>query len=214
MPPGRLSVRDVQQRAAQRQQGMIPSAEPFAYVDRKHNSTPPLKVGIVQDVSGSQQGPADAAVSGAWSLAKAANDIPGAQVAMASFGDDVHAIIKPFTKISDVPTLHTNAGTHHFLDAVKAVEGQLILTRPGAARLLVILTDGDFASSSDTYGRDAALRRLTSFGVKILWVDTDGHGAYLPAKMPGLRISSGAASGNYSAIPSVICHEAVAALTQ
>jgi hypothetical protein len=170
-------------------------------------------VGIVQDVSGSQSEAAAAAVSGAWSLAKAANDIPGAQVAMVSFGDDVHAIIKPFTKMTEVPVLHTNAGTYHFLDAVKTAEGELNLTRPGAARLLVILTDGDFMTG-DHYGRDNALRRFTSFGVKILWVDTDGHGAYLPAKMPGLRISSGAASGNYSAIPSVICHEAVNALTQ
>ena len=214
MPPGRLSMRDVQQRAAQRAQGMVPSAEPFTYTDRKHNTTPPLKVGIVQDVSGSQGGAANAAVSGAWSLAKAAVDIPGAQVAMVSFGDDVHAIIKPSTRVDEVPMISAHAGTRHFLAAVKAVEGQLNLTRPGSARLLVILTDGQFASTVDQSGRDAAMKRLTSHGVKILWVDTDGQGMDLPAKMPGLRISTSAAYGNNSAIPSVICHEAVNALTQ
>lgn len=210
LPPGRLSTRALQQRNAQRQAGMIPSAEPFTYTERKHVTTPALKVGIIQDVSGSQSAAAAAAVSGAWSLAKAANEIVDAKVAMVSFGNDVHSIIKPLTKVVKVPELNTNAGTNYFLDALKAIEGELELTKPGAARLLVILTDGEF-NFTDENGRDAALKRLTEAGVKVLWMDTDGYGRHLPRKMPGLHIFN-KASGNYSAIPSVICHEAVTAI--
>lgn len=212
MPPGRLSTRAMQQQAAQRSMGMVPSAEPFTYTDRRHVSTPPLKVGIIQDVSGSQSRAAAAAASGAWALAKAANEIPDAKVAMVSFGDEVSCIIKPLTKVTLVPKLEANAGTYYFLDSLDAVEGQLQLTRPGAARLVVVLTDGRFMDS-DMNGKDAALRRLTSYGVKVLWMDTDGHGMYLPSRMPGLHIFD-AASGNYDAIPNVICHEAVTALTK
>jgi hypothetical protein len=212
LPPGRMSTWALHQRNLQRRAGIVPTAEPYTYMDRKHVTTPPLKVGIVQDVSGSQSGAAAAAVSGAWSLAKAANDIPDAKIGMVSFGNDVHSIIKPLTKVTKVPVINANAGTHYFLDALRAIEGELELTRSGAARLLVILTDGDLAFH-DIQGRDAALRRLTGFGVKVLWVDTDGYGNYLPRKMPGLHIFD-KASGNYDSIPSVICHEAVTALTK
>jgi len=212
LPPGRLSMWAMQQRKLQRNVGMQPTAEPFTYMDRKHVTTPPLKVGIIQDVSGSQSGAADAAVSGAWSLAKAANDIPDAKVAMVSFGNDVHSIIKPLTKVTLVPVIYAGAGTNYFLDSLRAIEGELDLTRKGSARLLVILTDGEL-NMTDMQGRDAALKRLTQHGVKILWLDTDGYGSHLPAKMPGLHISV-KSSGNYDIIPGVICHEAVRALVK
>lgn len=213
LPPGRLSTWALHQRGLQRRAGIMPTATPYTYMERKHVTTPPLRVGIIQDVSGSQSAAAAAAVSGAWSLAKAANEIPDAKVAMVSFGNDVHSIIKPLTKVTGVPVINANAGTHHFLDSLRALEGELNLTRRGFARLVVILTDGEFYSTEDIQGRDAALRRLTECGVKILWLDTDGHGQHLPVRMPGLHISQ-RASGNYAAIPNVICHEAVAALTK
>lgn len=209
-PPGKVSMRTMQQRRAQRSMGMLPSAEPFVYMDRRPVTTPPLKVGIIQDVSGSQSDAASAAVSGAWALAKAANDIPGAKVAMVTFGNDVHCIIKPQTRIGKVPVISANAGTYYFIDSLRAIEGELDLTSPGAARLVVILTDGQFAEHDLRY-RDTALRRLTEHGVKILWMVTDYGTSYVPEKMPGLHIFT-KASGNYSVIPRVICHEAVTAL--
>jgi Mg-chelatase subunit ChlD len=210
LPPGRLSARSLQQRTAQRSAGMQPTVPPFTYTDRVRTTTPPLKVGIVQDVSGSQAGAAAAAVSGAWALANAATQIPDAKVAMVTFGNAVHCIIKPQTKVEQVPVVNANAGTEYFLESLKALEGELELMRPGAARLVVILTDGQL-SFEDLHGRDAALYRLTQAGVKVLWMVTDGGSRHTPKKMPGLHIFT-QASGNYSVIPNVICHEAVAAL--
>lgn len=210
LPPGRLSMRAAQQQDAQLRAGLIPDAEPFTHKDRTHVPTPPLKVGIVQDVSGSQGQAANAAVSGAWSLAKAALMIADAEVAMVSFGDRVNAIIKPRERLKQVPVIQTPYGTDYFCDALQALEGMLDLMHPGTARLVVVLTDGHF-SSRDTRDRDASLRRLTETGVKILWMDTDGNGTAVPAKTPGLHIFT-KASGNYAIIPKVINTEAVNAL--
>jgi hypothetical protein len=212
LPPGRLSMRSVQQLEAQVANGLMPDAEPFTYKDRQHVPTPPLKVAIIQDVSGSQGSAAAAAVSGAWSLAKATQMIADAEVAMVSFGDRVNAIISPREKLAKVPMLKTPYGTDYFLDALKAVEGQLDLTRAGSARLVVILTDG-YLNRSDINGRDAALKRLTDFGVKILWMvtDGDGDGEYVPKKMPGVHIFKDAA-GNFDIVPKIINIEAVNAL--
>lgn len=210
LPPGKLSMRAAQQQDAQLHAGLIPDVEPFTHKDRTHIPTPPLKVGIVQDVSGSQGSAANAAASGAWSLAKAAQMIADAEVAMVSFGDRVNAIIKPRERLKQVPVIQTPYGTDYFCDAVQALEGLLDLMRPGSARLVVVLTDGHF-SSRDFKNRDASLRRLTTAGVKILWMDTDGDGAAVPEKMPGLHIFT-KASGNYDIIPKVINVEAVNAL--
>lgn len=211
LPPGKLSVRLAQQEDAQRAAGLMPDAAPFVHKDRQHVPTPPLKVGIVQDVSGSQGGPAAAAASGAWSLAKATQMIEDAQVAMVTFGDAVHAIYKPGVKMPKVPVLSTDYGTRHFLAALQAVEGVLNLARQDSARLLVILTDG-YLDRSDLDGRDAALKRLADLGVKILWMRTSGSGdEYVPARMHGVHVFD-KASGNYEIIPKVITSEAVNAL--
>jgi hypothetical protein len=212
MPPGRLSMAAVMQRDAQNAAGVTVTAEPFKYKDRRRVMTPPLKVGIIQDVSGSQGGPASAAVSGAWSLARATMMIDDAEVAMVSFGDAVHKIIGPKDRMTQVPVISANAGTQYFLDSLKAIEGALDLTRPGSARLVVILTDG-YLSSRDLDGRDAALKRLTDYGVKILWLITSGSGEdeYVPVNIPGVHIFRKAANA-YDIIPQVIVHEAVQAL--
>lgn len=212
LPPGRLSMRAVRQHDAQISVGQLPDAEPFTYKDRRHVSTPPLKVAIIQDVSGSQGAAAAAAASGAWSLAKAAQMISDATVAMVSFGDRVNAIIRPGEKLSQVPILQTPYGTDYFVDALKAVEGQLDLTRSGSARLVVVLTDGYF-SGRDMQNRDAAIKRLTDTGVKFLWMVTDGSGEdpYVPAKNKLVHVFKDA-SGNFGIVPKVINVEAVNAL--
>lgn len=212
LPPGRLETRAALQGDAQRAAGLQVSTEPFRHKERRHVPTPPLKVGIIQDVSGSQGGPAAAAVSGAWSLAKGTEMIEDSTLAMVTFGDAVHAVFKPGVKMPKVPLLSTDYGTRYFAEAVQAIDGVLHFTRRDSARLLVILTDGYFHRGE--FGpRDKVLKRLTDLGVKVLWLRTYGDGdEYLPGggRMPGVHVTD--AAGNNEIIPKLIVTEAVNAL--
>ena len=146
LPPGRLSTRSLQQRTRSEYAGMLPNVPPFTYTDRVQTTTPPLKVGIVQDVSASQAGAAECCGVRGVGAGESCHQIPDAKVAMVTFGNAVHSIIKPQTKVEKVPVVNTNAGTEYFLESLKALEGELELIRPGAARLVVILTDGQLTS--------------------------------------------------------------------
>jgi hypothetical protein len=212
LPPGRLSMRAVQQLEAQDAAGLLPTVEPFTYKDRQHVPTPPLKVGIIQDVSASQSSAAAASASGAWSLAKATQMIADAEVAMVSFGDRVNPIINPRQRLKQVPIIRTPYGTNYFTQALQAIEGELDLTRAGAARLVVILTDGYFMAH-DISQRDPAIKRLADMGVKFLWMVTDGDGdaEYTPYGIKGVHVYKDAA-GHFDVIPKVINGEAVRAL--
>lgn len=214
LPPGKLSVRAAMQGAAERSLGLPSDTEPFTRKDRRRVPVPPLKVAIAQDVSGSQDSAAAAAVSGAWSLAKAAEQIPDAQVAMVVFGSSVWEVFGPRDKMPRVPVLTTPSSSHHLNDALAALEGELQLTRPGSARLLVILTDG-IHESEEIQMRDPALKRLVDAGVHVLWFVTDGYdgarsGGYVP-NVKGVHVYD-QAKGNYAAIPGIINREAVNAL--
>jgi hypothetical protein len=131
---------------------------------------------------------------------------------MVSFGGSVQPIINPRRKLTQVPILRTPYGTDHFLGALQAVEGQLDLTRPGSARLMVILTDGEF-TQYELRNRDAAIGRLAGMGVKFLWMVTagDGGSSEAPGRITGVHVYREAA-GNWDVIPRVINREAVRAL--
>jgi hypothetical protein len=188
-PPGRLSPRAAMTGQAQMAMGMYPTVEPFTRKERAHTNSPPLKVGIIQDVSASQDTPAKASASGAYSLAAATKIIPDGIVAMVGFGDEVTKIIGPWEKPKGVPELDTNAGTEYLIKAMKALEGELHLMRQGSARLMVIVTDG-MLSLTDMNARDPALKRYLNAGVHVLWVNT-GHqrtnNNHLPVNVIGER---------------------------
>jgi len=214
LPPGKLSARAALRGAAELAMGLPPTAEPFTHKDRRRVAVPPLKVAIAQDVSGSQDSAAAAAVSGAWSLAKATEQIPDAQVAMVVFGSSVWEVFGPRDKMPRVPVLSTPSSSHHLNDALAALEGELQLTRPGSARLLVILTDGVHEHEQIKL-RDPALKRLVDAGVHVLWFVTSGYddgssSQYVP-NVKGVHVYA-EAKGNFSAIPGIINREAVNAL--
>jgi hypothetical protein len=212
LPPGRLNAARARQAAALREMGFPESISTVRRKERRRVPVPPLKVAIAQDVSGSQNAAAAATVSGAWSLAKAAEGIMDAQLAMVTFGDAVHAVIGPRDRVPRVPELETPSGSHHLHEALEALEGELGLMRTGFARLLVILTDG-IHEKGQIDARKADLTRLLRSGVKILWFVTDGSDSwrkYTP-DIRGLRVHH-ESRGKYEVIPRLICTEAVGAL--
>ncbi|TMR34971.1 hypothetical protein ETD96_24015 [Actinomadura geliboluensis] len=56
-----------------------------------------------------------------------------------------------------------------FVKAVDALDSALDLTRPGAARLLVIVSDGRFKDDQPTDGQKR-IDRLTAAGCGVLWL--------------------------------------------
>ncbi|MFF3517367.1 hypothetical protein ACFYX0_38565, partial [Streptomyces sp. NPDC002573] len=72
VPPGRLNMRGALARDAQKAAGALPTAQPWIRTQRRQGPTPPLRVGIAVDVSGSMRAAAHPIASAAWILAKAA----------------------------------------------------------------------------------------------------------------------------------------------
>jgi hypothetical protein len=172
-PPGRLRMRGALAADAQRAAGALPTAEPFTRTTRTTVSTPPLRLGIACDVSGSMHHLAPSVASTAWILAHAAHHttVP-ADTATVIFGHHVRPITRPGTAPTEVTEFTANDNWEDIPTAIDALDGALGLSRPGAARLLVIISDGHFR---DIPRHDAQQRldRLRTTGCGVLWLTTD-----------------------------------------
>ncbi|MGV9725723.1 VWA domain-containing protein, partial [Nocardia beijingensis] len=170
VPPGRVRMRGVLARQAQLAAGAIPTAEPFTRTTRKNSTHPPLQVGIACDVSSSMSKFAAPVSSAAWIIARAAElaAMP-ATTATVTFGDTVTPITYPGTAPAQVTEFGCPDGNHAIDVAIVALEGALGLARPGAARLLVIISDGIYTGPH----RDRAQKRLDALraaGCAVLWL--------------------------------------------
>lgn len=162
MPPGRLRMRGALVADAQRAAGAIPTAEPFTRTTRKHTPTPPLRLGIACDVSGSMAYLARHVASAAWILARAAElSRVEATTATVIFGRRVRAITHPGTTPTVVTEFAANDRWEEAPVAIDALDAALDLSRPGAARLLVIISDGQWRDRPlhDAHARVARLRK-------------------------------------------------------
>ncbi|WP_395111384.1 hypothetical protein [Actinomadura sp. SCN-SB] len=172
-PPGRLRMREALAADAQRAAGATPTAEPFTQTVRRHVPTPPLRVGIACDVSGSMWALAEPVASAAWILARATAHVPDAKAATVIFGAKVRPVTRPGQPPSRVHEFSAEDNTEAFCEAVDALDAALDLSRPGAARLLVIVSDGIF-TPDQREGGQRRITRLTGTGCAVLWLSLDG----------------------------------------
>ncbi|WP_301175491.1 VWA domain-containing protein [Actinomadura geliboluensis] len=168
-PPGRLSMRGALAADAQRAAGTVPTAEPFTQTSRRHVPAPPLRIGIACDVSGSMKALARPVASAAWIMARAAGHVPDAVAATVIFGSTVRPIVHPGHAPNAVTDFAANDSREDFVQAVDALDSAVELTRPGAARLLVIVSDGKFKKDQPKDGQKR-LDRLTASGCAVLWL--------------------------------------------
>jgi hypothetical protein len=129
-------------------------------------------MGIAGDVSGSMHALADPVASAAWIMARAAAHVPDAQSASVIFGARVRAVTHPGQVPQKVRTFSASDSTEQFTDAVDALDAALDLSRPGTARLLVIVSDGIFTSQQRDDGQER-IKRLASTGCAVLWLALD-----------------------------------------
>jgi hypothetical protein len=169
-PPGRLNMRGALARDAQRAAGATPTAEPWVAVTRRHAPTPPLRVGIAVDVSGSMEEATGPIASAAWILAKAAASTdPDSKSATVAFDARLAAITAPGRTPASVADFDAVYGGHDLAGAIDALDGGLQLTRPGAGRLLVIASDGAYYAHEASAAAER-VTRLIKHGCAVLWL--------------------------------------------
>lgn len=177
VPPGRLRMRGAMTADAQRAAGAIPTAEPFTRTTRSTVPAPPLRLGIICDVTDSMADFTGPVASAAWILAHAARytAVP-TTTATVVFGEgEVTPITCPGITPAKVTEFRTRCGGHVIDDAIDALDGALDLSRPTAARLLVIISDGNFEPLFRSRGQKL-LDRLRASGCALLWLEPDGPG--------------------------------------
>ncbi|MFF0532699.1 VWA domain-containing protein [Nocardia amikacinitolerans] len=170
LPPGRLRMRGALAREAQRAAGAIPTAEPFTRTTRKAPPVPPLRVGVACDVSSSMGSYAAPVASAAWIIARAAElaTMP-AETATVTFGASVKPITYPGTAPARVTEFSCPDYLHAIDTAVEALDGALDLARPGATRLLVIISDGQYQGRRRNRAQ-ARVNALRAAGSAVLWL--------------------------------------------
>jgi VWA domain containing CoxE-like protein len=173
LPPGRLRMRGAMAADAQRAAGAIPTAEPFTRTRRIVTPTPPLRVGIACDVSNSMKPFTGPVASAAWIIATAAARTPvPAESATVLYGSGVRALTRPGRTPAQVTDFPAFAGCHDIGPAIDALDHILGLSRPGAARLLVIVSDGRYGPAEREPGQ-RCLDRLRTTGCAVLWLEPD-----------------------------------------
>jgi VWA domain containing CoxE-like protein len=172
-PPGRLRMREALSADAQRAAGALPTAAPFTRTIRRRVPAPPLRVGIACDVSGSMSAFAGPVASAAWILARAAGAITGTRTATVIYGENVRPVTRPGHVPAQVTEFTATDCTEKFRQAIDALDDALDLSRPGTARLLVIVSDGAY-TEDERAGGQQRITRLARSGCGILWLAPDG----------------------------------------
>jgi len=108
--------------------------------------------------------------STAWLLSEAARRVQ-ARAAMVYYGNDVFATLKPGQHLDQVRVWTARDMTEKFNDAFKALDGALDLTHGSGARLLVIVSDGEY-TFTETNAAKAAIAECERTGVGVLWIST------------------------------------------
>ena len=175
VPPGRLRVGKALASAAQRAAGAVPTAEPFTRTQSRRVPAPPLRVGIACDISGSMGAFTGPVASAAWILARAAAYLPSAQTATVLFGSAVHALTRPGESPAKVTDFSAHDGTEKACRAIDALDGELGLSRPGTARLLVIVTDAHFVGDGEPAGAQQRITRLARAGCGVIILTPNGY---------------------------------------
>ena len=154
---------------AQRAAGAMPTAKPFTRVERRRVPAPPLAVGVACDVSGSMSGFTGPVASTAWILARATASLPAARTATVTYGRDVRPVTYPGAVPAQVAEFSAAGKYEDFTRAVNALDGALGLARPGATRILVIVSDGRYKGTQHADGQKL-ITRLAASGCLVIWI--------------------------------------------
>jgi hypothetical protein len=173
LPPGRLRTRAIVQNAALKSKGIMAQSEPWKRTVRKHTDDPTLTVGVMVDISGSMSRAMEPMAVTAWVMSEAAKRAQ-ARCAMAYFGDSVFATLAPGQHLNDVNVYSANDSTETFNKGFKSLDGALDLLNGSGARLLVVVSDGEY-TPPETERAQQWMKRCQQSGVAVLWLSFSSH---------------------------------------
>ena len=171
VPPGRLRARAIVQNTAYRARGQMAQAKPFRRTVRKHTDEPTLNVGVMVDISGSMGSAMNPMATTAWVMSEAVNRIQG-NCAMVYYGNDVFPTLSVGERLDRVNVYSASDGTEKFQKAFQALDGSLNLLNGNGARLLVIVSDGQY-TPEETKRAKEIVEKCKESGVAILWLPFD-----------------------------------------
>jgi hypothetical protein len=166
------------------------------------------------DISGSMGGAMQPMATTAWVMSEAVRRVHG-KASMVYYGNDVFATLKPGQHLTDVNVYTARDNTEKFGKAFKAIDGSMNLLHGSGARLLVIVSDGQYSQDE----RDQVKHWLASCkrnGVAVLWLGFEGGGnQFIPYLIKGtdavyVEVKSDATAGSIS---TMIGESAARALT-
>ena len=176
-PPGRLRTNALVQGAALRAKGVMQQSEAWKRKVRKHTDDPTLTVGVLVDISGSMRMAMEPMAISAWVMSEATNRVQG-KSAMVYYGSGVFPTLKPGQRLREVNIYSAPDNTENFEDAFSAIDGSLNLLYGTGARLLVIVSDGQYKSRQIEAAKKA-IADCKRNGVGVLWLNFSSHDYYI-----------------------------------
>ena len=171
LPPGKLRPAALIQAAAQKSKGAMVTAEPWSRTVRKHTDDPTLTVGVMVDISGSMNRAMQPMATTAWVMSEAVRRVQG-KAAMVYYGNSVFPTLRKGQHLDEVTVFHAGDSTEKFDTAFKALDGELNLLYGTGARLLVVVSDGEY-TRDETAKAAAWVKECERNGVAILWLPFD-----------------------------------------
>lgn len=183
-PPGRLQGREAMLYTAQRSMRMKTTAKPFKTRLSHYTEEPPLKAGIMTDVSGSMKALTGFATALSWAMASSLEGI-GKSISVA-YNSQVTVLNAPGEFPPHPYPLSAAGGGEDWRTAFSLVDGSLNLTMGRGARLLFVISDGEYAPAQVDAARDA-VRRLERGGAKVIWFAPERSASVSLVRILGAR---------------------------
>jgi hypothetical protein len=156
------------QGAALKSKGIMTQVEPWRQTKRKQVDDPTLSIGVMVDISGSMGEAMQPMASVAWILSEATRRVQG-RAAMVYYGNNVFPTLKPGQHLDRVKVYSAPDMTEKFDKAFKALNGGLNLLNGSGARLLVVVSDGEYTDPEKTAARHW-LTMCERDGDGVLWL--------------------------------------------
>lgn len=182
VPPGRFNGGEAMRKEATRRAGgSTERFKPFRHQRYQETEEPPISVGVMCDVSGSM-GRVQASIGTAvYVISEAAYRLDKASAAAVYFGEKVYPGLAKGERLRQVNTWLAHDGHENFDHGFRALDGELTLLNGEGARLLVVVSDGQYGAmvpGTAKTQRSAAQEWLNSCvknRVGVVWIQLRGQ---------------------------------------